>query len=259
MTLSARSENGPQADNEHQAHCSAAVKDAAASGSTARTKRPGWPEMVIGLIAYIVAFGAVFLILKAIPDELSVLNGIIQLALSGLMGLFAFGVAVVIRIRGLAAFGFKRASGKSLLIAAGLGVGCWILGTLVSLVSYMVNGGAGNIQGDYQAAAGGGVLAVIATVLMGAVLTPIGEEFFFRGVLTSGLLRFGPWVGIIVSAVIFALFHGINPVLPVALVVGLVTATLFHRTGSIWPGAVVHAFNNASALFIPIVLGTLLR
>lgn len=214
---------------------------------------PGRPEMIVGLIAYVVAFGAVFFILKVIPDELAVISGIVQLGLSGLMGLFAFGVAVLIRIRGLAAFGLRRASRRSLLIAAVLGVGCWVLGTIVSLISYAINGGIENVQGDYQAAAAGGVLAVIATALMGAVLTPVGEEFFFRGVLTSGLLRFGPWVGILVSAAIFALAHGINPVLPVAFIVGIVNGILFHRTGSVWPGVVVHAVNNGTALFLPVI------
>lgn len=77
------------------------------------------------------------------------------------------------------------------------------------------------------------MLTIIVTTLMGAVLTPIGEEFFFRGVLTSGLLRFGPWVGILVSAAIFALAHGINPVLPVAFIVGVINGILFHKTGSV--------------------------
>lgn len=105
-----------------------------------KPSRPGWPEMITGLIAYVVAFGAVYFILKAIPDDLAVTNGIVQLGLSGLMGLFAFAVAVVIRIRGISAFGLKRASGRSLIIAALLAIGCWVLGTIVSLISYVLNG-----------------------------------------------------------------------------------------------------------------------
>ncbi|MGO2035282.1 MAG: lysostaphin resistance A-like protein [Brevibacterium sp.] len=225
--------------------------------SPRRVSRPGWAEMIVGLIAYVLAFGAVYLILKVIPDELSVLNGIIQLALSGIMGLAAFAAAVAVKRRGLAAFGLRKASWKSLLLGAVLGVVCWILGTIASLIAYSVNGGLDNVQGDYQAAAVGGVLAVIGTVITGAILTPIGEEFFFRGVLTSGLLRFGPWVGIIVSAAVFALAHGINPVLPVAFIVGIINGILFHRTGSVWPGVVVHAFNNASAAFVPLALAAL--
>lgn len=227
-------------------------------GNTSELTRPGWPEMIVGLIAYIVVFGAAYFIVRALPDDLAVISGIAQLALSGIMGLFAFSAAVLVRIRGLAAFGFVRASKKTLLIAALLGIGCWVLGTIVSLISYLINDGIGNIQGDYQAAAAGGFLAVIATLFMGSVLTPLGEEFLFRGVLTAGLLRYGPWIGIIVSAAIFALAHGINPVLPVAFIVGIVTGLLFHRTGSVWPGVVVHAFNNAAGLFLPTLIWALM-
>ncbi|MGC2940236.1 type II CAAX prenyl endopeptidase Rce1 family protein [Brevibacterium sp. FAM 24638] len=49
-----------------------------------------------------------------------------------------------------------------------------------------------------------------------------------------------------------------NPVLPVAFIVGIVNGILFHRTGSVWPGVVVHAFNNAFAAFVPVVLAALL-
>ena len=37
------------------------------------------------------------------------------------------------------------------------------------------------------------------------------------------------------SALIFAVFHGINPVFAAALVAGLVTGEIFRRSGSIWP------------------------
>ncbi|WP_240688493.1 hypothetical protein [Brevibacterium sp. S22] len=84
--------------------------------------------MIVGLIAYGLAFGAVFLILKVIPDELSVLGGVIALALSGIMGLAAFAAAYAIKRRGLAAFGLRKASWKSLLLGAGLGVVCCVSG-----------------------------------------------------------------------------------------------------------------------------------
>ena len=70
-----------------------------------RANRPGWSEMIVGLIAYVFAFGVVFFILKMIPDDLSELGGVIQLALSGIMGLAAFAAAFAIKRRGLAAFG----------------------------------------------------------------------------------------------------------------------------------------------------------
>lgn len=38
--------------------------------------------------------------------------------------------------------------------------------------------------------------------------------------------------------------HGLNAVFVTALVVGLVAAELRRRSGSVWPGVVVHVTNN---------------
>jgi len=43
-------------------------------------------------------------------------------------------------------------------------------------------------------------------------------------VVTTALLRYGAFVGVVGSAVIFALMHGINAVIVTALVVGLIAA-----------------------------------
>ncbi len=63
--------------------------------------------------------------------------------------------------------------------------------------------------------------------------------------VTTGLLRYGPVIATVGSAVISALLHGINVVLPAALVVGIITAELRRRSDSVWPGVAVHAFNNS--------------
>ena len=73
--------------------------------------------------------------------------------------------------------------------------------------------------------------------------------------LTNALARYGPWVAVLGSSTIFALAHGINYILPVAFVVGVVAALLLRRTGSIWPGVTVHAVNNAYSLIVPAILG----
>ncbi len=80
----------------------------------------------------------------------------------------------------------------------------------------------------------------MATLLLGAALTPLGEELAFRGVITTALGRYGPWVAVIGSATIFALVHGLNPVLPVAFSVGVAAALLLRRSGSVWPGVLLH-------------------
>lgn len=76
------------------------------------------------------------------------------------------------------------------------------------------------------------------------------EEFLFRGVVQQGLSASGahPAEAVFRSALIFALFH-LNPVSLLALLeLGLFFGLLYHRTGSLVPGMVAHATQNATAL-----------
>ncbi|MGJ6968639.1 lysostaphin resistance A-like protein [Streptosporangium sp. G11] len=88
-----------------------------------------------------------------------------------------------------------------------------------------------------------------------AVLTPIGGEFLFRGVVTNALLRYGPVVGVLSSSMVFALFHGINIAMSTALVVGVIAAETMRRSGSIWPAVAVHVVNNTGLPLFVLITG----
>ena len=141
-----------------------------------------------------------------------------------------------------------------LLLGAGLGLGAYLLGIVVSVGYVLLTGDTSNPQGDYHAATSGGLLAFVLAIAFGAIATPIGEELLFRGVLANALNRYGAWIGVLGSAAVFALVHGVNIILPIAFVVGIITALLFRRTGSIWPGVAVHAVNNGISIVIPAVV-----
>ncbi|HSM92074.1 MAG TPA: type II CAAX endopeptidase family protein [Anaeromyxobacteraceae bacterium] len=87
-----------------------------------------------------------------------------------------------------------------------------------------------------------------AMVAAAAVVAPLCEELAFRGYLTSALLsRHRPALAIGGSALLFALLH-LDPVrAPSILVLGVIYGWLSVRTGSIWPGVIAHATNNAIA------------
>ena len=98
----------------------------------------------------------------------------------------------------------------------------------------------------------------VAGTLAGAVLVaPFCEEIFFRGYLFAGLLSKMPvWVATIVSALLFTLVHGdIGSAIPL-LAIGLILSVLRWKTGSLWPGIALHAFNNALATLtlLPVLL-----
>ncbi len=81
---------------------------------------------------------------------------------------------------------------------------------------------------------------------------PFCEEFLFRGVVQQGLAAGTgrPVEAIVLSALVFALFH-LNPVSFLALLeLGLFFGFLYQKTGSLLPGMVAHATQNATTLGI---------
>ncbi len=97
--------------------------------------------------------------------------------------------------------------------------------------------------------------SVVFTFVALAVITPIAEEIFFRGFLMRGLVnRWGVTPGVIASAVVFAGLHFQPPVLVPVFITGLLLGSLYWRTGSLWPGIVVHAAQNLIAT-LGIILG----
>jgi membrane protease YdiL (CAAX protease family)/uncharacterized RDD family membrane protein YckC len=96
-----------------------------------------------------------------------------------------------------------------------------------------------------------GVLAAIPVVVLIAIVAPIAEEFFFRGMLFGGLRkRLSTYPSAAISALVFGALHattGITAVPPL-IIFGFMLALLYERTGSLVPGMLAHAFNNALAL-----------
>jgi len=101
--------------------------------------------------------------------------------------------------------------------------------------------------------AAGPIWGLIGLVAAGAVLAPLGEELLFRGIVFGGLRRYGLVISTLVSAVLFGLAHGINVVLPAAIVLGVLNALLYHRSRSIWPSIVSHAVNN-TIVFVTVAI-----
>jgi membrane protease YdiL (CAAX protease family) len=90
-------------------------------------------------------------------------------------------------------------------------------------------------------------LEVAWLLVLLCVLVPIGEEVFFRGFVYNTLRRWG-WVGaVIFSSVLFAAVHvQVVHFLPI-LLLGVVLAVLYQRTGSLVASIAVHGVNNLVA------------
>lgn len=88
-------------------------------------------------------------------------------------------------------------------------------------------------------------LEIFTTLFLLVVVAPIGEEVFFRSFVQNALAgRFGRWAGIILSGLIFGLYHGVPIQIILAIPVGIVAAWLYDRTGSLWPPMLFHFVIN---------------
>jgi uncharacterized protein len=222
--------------------------------------RPGWPEIVTAAVVY----GLAYWLTPVVADQVGqseATQGLVLAAWSGVMGLAAFFAAYLIRLRSFPAFGFRRISPRWILAAVGFGFVAVVLVQLVSIVVALILGpGVGDVQSGYRAASSTGPIGLILQLLFIAVLTPLGEELAFRGVLANALFRYGPWVGGIISTVVFAVVHtnlfefpSPNLVLIPSAIVGGINAFLFYRTKSIWPGIIVHAVSNSAFTLLGLV------
>ena len=82
-----------------------------------------------------------------------------------------------------------------------------------------------------------------------ALLPAVCEEIAFRGFILAGLRRRQPThLAILISSVLFGVFHLIPQQMVTAVLLGLVLAIIATRTGSILPGIVFHALHNGMVL-----------
>ncbi len=90
--------------------------------------------------------------------------------------------------------------------------------------------------------------------LLVAFAAPLFEEFFFRGVLFSGLrARFGRWPAILLSAVVFASLHPMTDWLPI-LGLGITFGILRESRQSLVPSMTAHFLQNSQSFLSLIFL-----
>jgi CAAX protease family protein len=96
-----------------------------------------------------------------------------------------------------------------------------------------------------------GLWAFLVVILLTSPLQAVAEEVFFRGYLMQALgsLVAQPWFGVVVSALVFALLHGVqNPALFASrLAFGLLAGVLVWRTGGLEAPIAAHIVNNVCA------------
>lgn len=222
-----------------------AASDQSAEPAPASRPAPGWTEIAVGAVGYLMISVVLALALQDAVTPGSTALALVAIAVAGVAALGAFALAAVVRVRSLAAFGVRRTTVRWLLLGLAGGALAWLVNRGIIVGYVLLSGDGSNPQASLVPGITGGGLGIALTLLLASVLVPIGEELLFRGVVTTALGRYGVWVAVLVSALVFALAHGISIVLPAAFVLGVVNALLLRRSGSVWPGVVAHGLNNA--------------
>ena len=130
------------------------------------------------------------------------------------------------------------------LLALGTGV---VLGIPAAAIGHKPNGDLttfGNVGVQLATAVGFLMVPMV-------IAAPISEEVCFRGFLFGGLRERWPRiVAALLSGLIFGGLHATTGVsaVPPLIVFGFILALLYEKTGSIWPGILLHMLNNSVAL-----------
>ncbi len=142
---------------------------------------------------------------------------------------------------------FRAATGCTMSVA--LLMGSYVVRALYGLIAfafgYRITEQAVLTQLDLR---GIGFLTSFVAV---AVVAPIAEETFFRGFLYGGLRkRIGIVGAMLVSTAFFTALHLSLELFVPIFVLGLFLAWLYEYTGSLYPGIMLHAANNAISLLL---------
>jgi membrane protease YdiL (CAAX protease family) len=96
--------------------------------------------------------------------------------------------------------------------------------------------------------------AFVAFFLVVAVVAPVVEELTYRGLGCTLLFPYGKWTAILATGVLFGLAHGLLIALPVLVVFGIAVAWVRFRTGSVYPGMILHGTFNGVALIASVLV-----
>lgn len=91
---------------------------------------------------------------------------------------------------------------------------------------------------------GDSVFGLIVTIIAPVIFAPIFEELLFRGVVLKNSEPMGQWFAIIISGIIFGLWHENYPQFLFATVVGCFSAFILIKTRSIIPSMIMHFLVN---------------
>ena len=92
---------------------------------------------------------------------------------------------------------------------------------------------------------------LIATLILVGIVGPIAEEIFFRGFVLPGLVkRFGVTQSLLLSSLLFGIFHFDPGAIVPTFILGLALGWVYLKTGALWPAIFAHGLHNSLAIML---------
>lgn len=83
-----------------------------------------------------------------------------------------------------------------------------------------------------------------ATTLVAVCIAPLVEELLFRKFLIDRVIKYGEGVAVVLSGIMFGLFHGNLNQFFYATLIGMMFAFLYVKTGRLWYSVLLHIIIN---------------
>ena len=179
---------------------------------------------------------------------------LLNMAAYALTFTIAFGAyLLLLRMPWKAAFPFRPVPAGTVLLSIPVSFALSVIGSILSAILSLLFSVTGfqPVASDVTVPMTAPGLVLYFILL--AVLPPIFEEIAFRGILMQSLRRFGDSFALLVSSLLFGLFH-LNMIQgPYAFLLGLWFGYLVLRTGSLRISMVLHACINFSAAVMSVL------
>ncbi len=131
-----------------------------------------------------------------------------------------------------------------------------LINITVLAISLLLANNNGAVQDTYAPITGGEATSfstIIVLVFQMVVIAPIFEEFWIRGIIQTGLSKYGHGFSIMVSALIFGFAHGNVHQFCFTFVIGIVLGYVRYAADSIIPTTIIHFILNSIAATIMLI------
>ena len=228
-----------------------------------------WSAVDVFAIVTLVVFGitTIFTIMGAVIDlttallpglDGDILNDSMLVTAAGFVLQWAVSLGIIftyLKLRGyrfdLSTLGFRRPRSwlESIVLVLGLLFSFYIfLGIYNSILGHLLPELVPEPQ-EIREWYGFSIVSFLVAMSQVAVITPVLEEMFFRGIIHQGLERqLGFTGGALISSLIFALAHISYTLYIPTFILGFMFAFMVHRTRSLWPAIIAHFLVNTLAV-----------